>query len=347
MRAVRRVLILGGTAWLGRELATRLVRGGDDVTCLARGTAGPPPPGAAFVAADRSDATAYDAVRGSDWDEVIEISWDVAHVTAALDALGARAAHWTLISSCSVYASNDVPGADESAPLVEPGEGGEDDYAQAKVLCERASTAVVGDRLLIVRAGLIAGPGDGSDRFGYWVSRCALARDGDVLAPTLSGRYVQVIDVRDLAAWTISAGRAGATGAINAVGDAHPFEEVLAQARPVAGHTGAVVEAAPEWLVEQGVAYWAGPRSLPLWLPKDFGGFSRRSNAAFRAAGGVLRPLREILEDTLDDERGRGLGRERRSGLTRAEESGLLARLGGRTSAGQPGTRDRFGGAGP
>ena len=329
---MRRILILGGTAWLGRELATQLLEGGDDVTCLARGTAGPPPPGVSFSAADRAEPGAYDAVRDTDWDEVIEISWDPGHVTGALDALGARAGHWTLISSCSVYASNAEHGADESAALVEPGDDAGEDYAAAKVSCERASTAVLGDRLLIVRAGLIAGPGDGSDRFGYWVARCALAQDEDVLAPTLADRYVQVIDVRDLAAWTIGAGRAGVTGAINAVGDAHTFEDVLAQARSVAGHTGAVVEAAPGWLVDQGVAYWAGPRSLPLWLPEDFGGFSRRSNAAFHAAGGVLRSMRDTLTDTLDDEGARGLERERTSGLTRAEERELLAMLAGRSA---------------
>jgi 2'-hydroxyisoflavone reductase len=324
---MRRVLILGGTAWLGRELAAQLAGGGDAVTCLARGVAGRPPSGVVFVAADRAEAGAYDAVRGTDWDEVIELSWDTAQVTGALEVLAARAAHWTLISSCSVYASDAEPGADESAALVEAHDGGGGDYAQAKVLCERASAAAVGDRLLIVRSGLIAGPGDGSDRFGYWVSRCAAAGDQDILAPALEGRHVQVIDVRDLAAWTIRAGRDAATGAVNAVGDAHTFADVLEQARRVAGHTGAVVQAPPEWLVEQGVDYWAGPRSLPLWLPDDFEGFSRRSNAAFRAAGGALRSLRETLTDTLDDERARGLERDRRAGLSRAEEGELLVRL--------------------
>jgi 2'-hydroxyisoflavone reductase len=304
---MRRVLILGGTAWLGRELAAQLVDGGDAVTCLARGVAGRPPSSVVFVAADRAEAGAYDAVRGTDWDEVIELSWDTAQVIGALEVLAGRAAHWTLISSCSVYASNAEPGADESAALVEAHDGGGGDYAQAKVLCERASAAAVGDRLLIVRSGLIAGPGDGSDRFGYWVSRCAAAGDQDILAPALEGRHVQVIDVRDLAAWTIRAGRDAATGAVNAVGDAHTFADVLEQARRVAGHTGAVVQAPPEWLVEQG--------------------FSRRSNAAFRAAGGALRSLRETLTDTLDDERARGLERDRRAGLSRAEEGELLVRL--------------------
>ncbi len=325
---MRRILILGGTAWLGRTLARQLLASGDDVTCLARGSAGPPPPGAVFVAADRSEARAYDAVLDTEWDEVIEISWDATQVSAALAALGTRAAHWTLISSCSVYASNAEPGADESAALVEPADdAGDDDYARAKALCEQVSTAAVGDRLLIVRAGLIAGPGDGSDRFGYWVSRFAFAGAADVLAPSLPESYVQVIDVRDLAAWTVLAGRAGVTGALNAVGDSHRFGDVLEQARTVALHSGSLIEAVPDWLVEQGVAYWAGPRSLPLWLPEDHSGFSRRSNAAFRSTGGSLRSVRDTLGDTLDDERTRGLGRERRSGLSRQDELELLRLL--------------------
>lgn len=325
---MRRILILGGTAWLGRELADRFLDDGDEVTCLARGTAGPPPPGATFVPADRADPAAYHSVAGRDWDEVVEISWDVQHVSDALTALAGRAAHWTLVSSCSVYASNAEPGADEGADLVDVGaEADPTDYATAKVLCEEESSRMVGDRLLTVRAGLIGGPGDGSDRFGYWVSRFALAGDGDVLAPTLAGRFVQVIDVRDLAAWTVAAGRAGTTGPINAVGEETAFAEVMDQARSVAGHTGSLVEAPPDWLLGQGVSYWAGPRSLPLWLPEDFGGFSRRSNGAFTAAGGTLRGLRRTLEDTLDDERVRGLARDRRSGLTRQEELDLLASL--------------------
>lgn len=320
-----RVLILGGTAWLGRALTAQFIDAGDDVTCLARGTSGPPPVGARFVQADRDDPDAYAAVRDTAWDEVIEISWDLDHVTRALEVLSERAAHWTLISSISVYASAAEADADETAPVVDPTDPA--DYTSAKVLAERASEEALGGKLLVVRAGLIAGPGDGSDRFGYWVSRLALAGDGEVLVPTTSGRYVQVIDVRDLAAWTAQAGRAGTTGVIDAVGDPHSFEAMLLEARAVAGSTGGTVEAPHDWLVAQGVGYWSGPRSLPLWLPADHGGFSRRSNTVFRSAGGALRTLAETMTDILEDERARGLDRERRSGLSRQEELELLAKL--------------------
>ncbi len=109
--------------------------------------------------------------------------------------------------------------------------------------------------------------------------------------------------------------------------DTRCLGELLALARDVAGHTGDVVEVDDEWLASQEIGYWMGPRSLPLWLPSNMPGFSTRSNAAYLAAGGHLRDIRDILERTLDDERMRGLGRPRGAGLTRADELALLARL--------------------
>ena len=319
------VLVLGGTAWLGREIATQLLARGDDVTCLARGSSGEVAPGAHLVRADRTHPDAYEHVAGRAWDEVVELSSDADLVTGALQALSTAARHWTLVSTISVYARNDEPGADESAALLDPVDL--QDYAQAKVAAERASTDAVGDRLLIARAGLISGPGDTSDRFGYWVARLALARDAPVLTPVVEGRAVQVIDVRDLAAWIVEAGRAGTTGTFNATGDETALADVLAMAAEVAGSTGDLVPATDAWLVERDVRYWAGPRSLPLWLPAVDTAVAQRDNTAFHAAGGRLSELRHTLERTLDDERARGLDRVRRSGLTRREEVDLLDRL--------------------
>lgn len=320
---MRRVLVLGGTAWLGRAVAREAVARGAEVTCLARGTSGAAPAGARLVRADRSRPGAYDALAG-EWDEVVEVAYEPALVTGALDALADRARHWTLVSTVSVYRRDDEPDADESADLVEPGDLTE--YPDAKVAAERAAAARLADRLLVVRPGLVVGPGDPSDRFGYWAAR--LLRGGRVLVPTSAGRRVQVVDVDDLAAWLVRAGEDGATGPVNAVGSSRPFAELVDAVRAATGFTGALVPAEDDWLTSHDVRYWAGPRSLPLWLPASASGFARRSGARYRAAGGRDPDLAEVVGRVLRDEVARGVSRPRRAGLTPDEEAGLLAALG-------------------
>ncbi|QXT63296.1 NAD-dependent epimerase/dehydratase family protein [Tessaracoccus palaemonis] len=319
-----RVLILGGTGWLGAEIARGWVAAGADVTCLARGASGDVPEGARLVRADRREPGTYDALDG-EWDEVVELSYEPDLVEPALRALADRARHWTLVSTVSVYARSDEPDADESAELVEPADLAQ--YPDAKVAAERATASRIGDRLLIARPGLIVGPGDPSDRFGYWMAR--LARGGRALAPVAVGRYVQVIDVADLACWVVEAGDRGLTGAFDVVGESVPMEEFFRAACEVAGFDPQdLVHVADEHLLARDVRYWAGPRSLPLWIPAEDTGFARRSGAAFRAAGGRVRPLAETLRRTLADEVARGVDRARRSGLTAAEEAAVLDALG-------------------
>lgn len=180
------------------------------------------------------------------------------------------------------------------------------------------------DRLLIIRPGLIAGPGDGSDRFSYWVGRFALAGYEPVLSPLTDDRAVQVIDVEDLAAFIA---KAGITGVVNATGDQHALADVLALCADVAGFTGEIVSASDEWLVKHDARFWAGPRSLPLWIPRADVAFAQRDNTAFHAAGGELKDLRQTVQRTLEAERALGLNRKRRSGLTRSEELELLDHL--------------------
>src|SRR5699024_3993027 len=136
-----RVLVLGGTGWLGGEIAWAALAGGAEVTCLARGVSGDVPAGVRLVRADRAAPGAYDDL-GGDWDDVIEVGSEPDLVASALTALADRARHWTYVSTVSVYRDHDEVGADETAALVEPADMSE--YPDAKVAAERASAAAVG-----------------------------------------------------------------------------------------------------------------------------------------------------------------------------------------------------------
>jgi 2'-hydroxyisoflavone reductase len=315
------VLILGGTGWLSGRIARRWLDEGATVTCLARGTR-PAPEGTVLVHGDRDDSGVYADLARRDWDQVVDISSQAAHVERAVDALGDRAARWTYVSSVSVYSDDATTGADESAPRhPAAGPGDEYEYGAQKAASEDA-VGRLGERALVVRPGLIVGDGDPSDRFGYWGAAFARAGSEPVLLPPLAGRSAQVIDVDDLAAYVVTATRCGA---VNAVGGEHPLAVLLEAVRVAAGHTGHTVVAEEEWLLAHEVEYWAGRRSLPMWLPAEMTGWMTRSNSAFHASGGWLRPLSDTVERIVADERERGVDRDRSAGLTRSEELDLLA----------------------
>lgn len=324
------LLVLGGTAWLGREVVAAALALGQDVTVLARGASAPPPPGVEVVRADRGDPAAYDDVSGRAWDVVVDVARQPSHVAGALEALAARTASWVFVSSASVYASSDVAGADESAELL-PAHVADDEgwetYGGRKVACERSILAQVGDRALVARSGLIAGPGDHTDRTGYWPLRFAhpASPDGAVLVPD-SEVATQVLDVRDLAGWLVRAGLDRTTGVVNVSGPVLPLGDHLETAREVAGHRGETVGVDQDWLAAHEVQPWSGERSLPLWLPvPEHAGFMARSTAAAEALGLTSRPLAETLSDTLAWEVASGPGRARKAGLTVADELDLLA----------------------
>lgn len=172
----RRVLVLGGTRWLGRAVAEAHLARGAEVTCLARGESGAVAAGARRVQGDRDREGAYAALEGA-WDEVVEVTSLPAHEAGAFDALADRAAHWTFVSSISAQRLEGAPAAaDEEDELVPEDPTGEE-YGGAKAWIERTARERLGERLAIVRPGLMGGPGDESDRVGHWVARPADADD--------------------------------------------------------------------------------------------------------------------------------------------------------------------------
>jgi 2'-hydroxyisoflavone reductase len=330
-----RLLVLGGTAWLGRCVASTGVAAGQEVTCLARGSSGDVPEGAVLIRADRTRADAYAQVAGDKWDVVVDVTRQPGQASSAARALAGRAERFVFVSSGNVYADHRRPGQDEGGALLAPLEGDVmetmDDYGPAKVACERDVLEAFGaDQALIARVGLIGGPGDIFDRTGYWPLRFArpAAENGAVLVPDVPDLPTQVIDVRDLARWIVDAGSRGVAGVFNVTGETLPFGRHIEVAREVAAHAGPVVSADPRWLLAQGVRDWMGERSLPLWLADpDWAGFNANDSTKARAAGLATRPLHRTLADTLAWELTRDPARPRRAGLSDDDERALLAAL--------------------
>ncbi|MFK7959204.1 MAG: NAD-dependent epimerase/dehydratase family protein [Phycisphaerales bacterium] len=328
-----RLLVLGGTVWLGQLVARIAHAQGHHVTCLARGSTTTPPDGTRFVRADRDRDDAYDDVAQEDWDAVFDVARQPGHVRRAVAALADRCGTYIFVSSISVYESRDALGADESAALLpaHPSDVMEslEFYGQAKVAAEEHVRRGVGaDRAMLLRAGLIGGDGDDYDRLGYWPMRFDRAAHTGraVLVPDVRDISTQVIDVHDLAEWVVRSAVNGTAGTFDAVGEIMRFEDRIRVAQRVAEFDGPITWVDPAWLIEQGVRPWMGPKSLPLWVPMpESAGLCARPGAAARAAGLTLRPALETMQSALAYERTRTPPAERRAGLTDAEEAELLA----------------------
>jgi nucleoside-diphosphate-sugar epimerase len=300
--AAMRILVLGGTRFLTRAVAQVAVERGHDVTCAARGQSGPVPDGARLVPLDRADPAGFEPYAGERFDAVIDPATRPTWVGRALDALADHAAHWTYVSSCSVYSDETTPNQRADAPTHPAAPAGSDEtdmsiYGELKMAAETAVRERRGENAFIVRPGLIVGPGDPSGRYTYWVDR--LARGGEVLAPGRPDDLAQIIDVRDLAAWLVDSMESGRSGTLDALCPPLPLGSLLEQTaggRPLDLRWVDHAE-----LARLAVEPWMGPRSLPLWLPlPEYAGFMTRDVSASQAAGLRFRPIADTARDTLD-----------------------------------------------
>lgn len=329
-----RLLVLGGTRFLGRAVAAEAVTRGHDVTCAARGESGPVPDGVTLVRVDRDADDGLAPLAGSTFDAVVDVATiSYPWVAAALRALAADVGHWTFVSSINVYANAVTPGQGTDAELLAPlresgGEIGDPDaYGAIKVASEDAVREAMGERAFIVRPGLITGPDDRSDRFGYWAAR--FARGGRAVVPDVPDQPIQYVDVRDLASWIVDAGESGTGGTFDGVGPATPLTPLLREIADATGGAAELVPVGPQALVAAGVTPWAGPASLPLWAPSTHYGFLAHDATPAIRAGLRIRPLAETVAGAGATERELGLDRERKAGLTEQEERKILDALGG------------------
>lgn len=328
-----RILVLGGTVFLSRAVAEAAVARGHDVTCAARGVSGTVPDGAGLVRWDRADAVPAE-LADAGLDAVVDVSRIPSQVRRAVAAF--PDAHWTFVSTINVYSDTATPGGTPATlPLLDPIETDEDPssgpevYGAMKVACEnliRSGAAAA----LVIRPGLIVGPGDPSGRFAYWPARFAqAAEDGlPVLVPEPVDAPVQLVDVRDLAEWIVTAAERRTTGDFDAVCPPLPRSELLAQVADGAGADPELVPVAPEVLAEHGVNPWAGPRSIPFWAADLVdAGFMAHDVTSSLEAGLTIRPIAETTRDTLA-----WLGATPEAnvtGLTRDEEQEVLAAVQG------------------
>lgn len=325
-----RMLVFGGTIFVSKAIAAEAVRRGHDVVCAARGTSGAVPGGATLVRIDRDEPDTLTELADERFDAVVDTSiMSYAWVADALAALGATAAHWTFVSSISVYADEVTPGQRPGAPVVEPraahatlADRNADPglYGAVKVASENAVRDALDDRALIVRPGLITGPGDRSDRFGYWPGR--FARGGRVVVPDVE-QEIQYIDVRDLAEWIVTGAEQRITGTFDAVGPRWQLRDLLADI--AAGFDAELVPVSARRLSDAGVRPWMGPRTLPLWLPPESVGIAAHDPVPARQAGLRNRPLDDAVSGALAHERALGLDRPRKAGLLTDEEAEVLA----------------------
>ena len=313
-----RLLVLGGSVFLSRAVAADAVRRGHDVTCANRGTSGSVPDGTRLVVWDRDDPVPGELVAG--YDAVVDVARHPSRVRSAVAAF--PDAHWVFVSTVNVYSDESTPGGRPGTlPMREPIHEDVDladdpeAYGPMKVACEEIVRAGAASAM-VVRPGLIVGAGDPSGRFTYWPAR--LAEGGSVVAPGRPEDAVQVIDVHDLATWIVDGAEARTVGDFDGVGPVQPIGDLLAAAIEGCDADVELTWVPQEFLAEQGVQPWAGPDSVPLWLPRpEYDGMLAHDPGPSYAAGLVTRPVADTTRETLawlrttPDAVVTGIGRER------------------------------------
>jgi len=316
-----RILVLGGTQFLGRHVVDAATERGHDVTLFNRGQTRPELfPEAERLRGDRDGDLS--ALAGRTFDAVVDTSGYVPRVVRqTLDALG-EVGHYTFVSSVSAYADLAAP-RDEDSPLAQLTEETEDyrseAYGPLKALCEEVVRGVF-PAAFIPRPGLIVGPWDPTGRFTYWPQR--FDAGGQVLAPAPADEDTQVIDVRDLARWIVEAAESSLAGTYNAVGPVTPRQELLETCQAVSGVESEIVWVDPAFLVEQGVEQWM---ELPLWLHEpQYAAMQSTPRERALAAGLRTRPIEETARATLAWVRSGDAPADSPAGLDREKERRVL-----------------------
>ena len=324
-----RILILGGTVFLGRALVEAALAQGDEISLFNRGISSPQLfPELERIRGDRNRD--LDRLVGHRWDAVIDTSGYIPRqVQASASLLKGSIQHYTFISTLSVYANFDreeIKETDAVGMLTDPTteQVTNETYGPLKAICELVAQEALPHQVLTIRPGLIVGPHDPTDRFTYWVHR--VAQGGEVLAPGDPGQLVQLIDVRDLAEWNLRMIRKGETGVFNATGPREPvaMAELLEICKQVSGSDAHFTWVSEAFLLENQVEPWIG---LPLWIPESDpesrGIFGANIQRALEA-GLTFRSLMDTVRDTLAWDSSRPSEREWRAGITQAREADLL-----------------------